>query len=65
MREVITSSGTDHVFKGPVTVEVVGHMDIFQELDSDVDYELTEIIGGDLKEVDYHNRYKVDEDLQY
>ena len=65
MREVITSSGTDHVFKGSVTVEVVGHMDVFQELDSDVDYELTEIIGGDLKEVDYHNRYKVDEDLQY
>lgn len=64
-REVITSPGTDHVFKGPVTVEVVRHMDIFQDLDSDVDYESTEIIDGDLKEVDYQNRYEENEGLQY
>lgn len=59
-REVIRSNGTDHVFEGIITVEVRRATDIYLDFESDNSFDEVEIIGGDLKETEFHEYWETD-----
>lgn len=63
-KEIIRSLGTDHIFEGIIVVEVTREADIYLDFEDDNGYETVEIVHGDLKEIDYNERWEEPE-LEY
>lgn len=57
-REVIRSYGTDHVFEGIITVEVLREADIFLDFEQDNDFTSASIIDGLLEETSYSENWE-------
>lgn len=62
-REAIRSAGIDHVFEGPIVVEVQREADIFLDFENSDDFASAEIIDGTMEETDYTDNNSVEWDF--